>query len=137
MSTSSSRRFPKSQQGDGPGSVPAPLTELKGWGRCSAKNRRPLRRAWLVNPLHYPWEGFGSKMDGTRGCKREGDVGEFDIFSTRDFDHHSRWLDGGGRGASIEGKRGRSVYAKSVGNRGDLGIDQGDVVGVGAPGVGI
>ena len=60
---------------------------------------------------------------------------KFDVGAARDFYHHRGWCNGSGRRASIERKHGRTVYLKSVRNRRHLGVDESDVVSVGAPGV--
>ncbi|HEY6764487.1 MAG TPA: hypothetical protein VI386_06925 [Candidatus Sulfotelmatobacter sp.] len=45
----------------------------------------------------------------------------------------NRWVDGSGRLASTERKRGDTGYLKSVRNRRDIGIEESDVVSMGIP----
>lgn len=74
-------------------------------------------------------------MVGARGCKSQCHIGEFDVAAARDLYHHRRWRNSSGRRASIERKHGRAAYLKSVRNLRYLGIDESDVVRMGAPGV--
>lgn len=73
-------------------------------------------------------------MLGARGFERQDDIGKFDVATARNFYHYRGWFDGSGRGASVKRKHGRPGYLKSVRNLRDIGIDESDVVSVGAPG---
>jgi len=120
--------LPLRQRGLGGGGRPV-LGKAASWA--------PSHLSLFSDALHYAGEGRGSKMFGARGFKRQGDIGEFDLAAARNFYHHRGRFYGSGRGASIERKRGRTGYSKSIRNRRDVSINKSDVVGMGAPGVGI